>query len=70
MNFSKWNKRITIWLLLISGFYMGFYEYPLEYVAVFLGSGLTALGMTIFGVKINGKDKGNPPPEDEENPPG
>jgi hypothetical protein len=64
-NFSKWNKRITIWLLLLAGFYMGYMEYSMEYLLIFLGSGLTAMGMTIFG-KSNGVIKDNPPPELEE----
>jgi hypothetical protein len=48
-RWSKWNRRITIWALLLVGFYMGVMEYDILYVLTFLGSGLTAMGITVFG---------------------
>lgn len=69
-NFSKWNKRITIWLLIIAGFYMGFMQYPAEYVLIFLGSGLSAIGLSVWQSIKSNMIKGNPPKEDEEDTPG
>lgn len=67
-KFSKWNKRITAWLLLLVGFYMGIMEYSIELVIIFLGSGLAAIGMSIYqNVKISSKDI---PPEDKDQKPG
>ncbi len=48
MEFSKWNKRITAWLLIIAGFVMAFLEYPTEYILIFLGSGLAAIGLSVW----------------------
>ena len=71
-NFSKWNKRITAWMLLLIGFYMGYMLYPMEYVLIFLGSGLAAIGLAVWqSVKhYQNMIKGNPPPDDEEDTPG
>ena len=68
MNFSKWNKRITAWLLLIAGFYMGIMQYEVSYVVIFLGSGLAAIGLSIWqskGVKFGD----HPPPDDDDDDP-
>jgi hypothetical protein len=62
-KFSKWNKRVTAWLLLIAGFYTGLITYVTEdgikevvyddsRVMLFLGSGLMAVGLWIYqGIK-------------------
>jgi hypothetical protein len=59
---------------------MGIMEYDIIYVLTFLGSGLTALGITVFGIQKNQiltdnvvddiPDDGNPPEDEEELPPG
>ena len=68
MKFSKWNKRITAWLLIIAGFVMAFLEYETEYVLIFLGSGLAAIGLSVWqNVKNNGIKFGDlPPPKKEQ----
>jgi hypothetical protein len=65
-KFSKWNKRITAYLLLITGFYMGLMQYPIEYVAIFLGSGLAAIGMAIWQGVQRAKFGDLPPQKFEE----
>ncbi len=51
MGFSKWNRRITAWLLIAIGIYMGLKNYNLEIVIIFLGSGLSIIGYSIFSKK-------------------
>jgi len=47
-KFSKWNKRCTAWILIIVGLYLTYEQYPIEYVLITLGSGLTAIGLSIW----------------------
>jgi hypothetical protein len=68
-KFSKWNKRITAWLLLIVGFYMGIMKFPIEYIMIFLGSGLAAIGLSVLQAVRGNKTDDHPPPDDEP-PPG
>jgi hypothetical protein len=67
-KFSKWNKRITAWLLLIAGFYMGIMEYSIEYVLMFLGSGLAAIGLSIWQ-SVRSFKAPEIPPEDKDQKP-
>jgi hypothetical protein len=70
-KFSKWNKRLTVWALLIVGFYMGFMQYPIEYVGIFLINGMLGVGLSIYqNVKSGlGRPKvkfGDLPPKEKE----
>ena len=65
-KFSKWNKRITAWLLLLAGFYMGFFEYAIEYVILFLCSGVAVIGLSIWQNVKTMYTPGHPPPDDDE----
>lgn len=50
-NFSKWNKRITAWILLIVGIYTLLMQYDVVYVLISLGSAVfSILGFSIIKV--------------------
>jgi len=49
MEFSKWNKRITAWVLILTGLYMFLFgDYETLNCVIVLGSGLTAIGLSIW----------------------
>ena len=69
-NFSKWNKRITSYILILIGVYMGIMKYEVTYVIIFLGTGLLNIGMAIYFNLKNSVKIGDHPPPDDDPPPG
>jgi len=63
-KWSIWSKRITSYILILVGIYMGLVsfkdspiKYELVYVILFLGSGLINIGMSIYYKLKNGKNE-------------